>query len=65
MKFPDILGHVAFFRLIQSQFKVVLCQPLEPFSMRIVRAALRPRNVRRSSRTESDRVIISIASLLD
>lgn len=22
MKFPDILGHVAFFRLIQSQFKV-------------------------------------------
>ncbi len=22
MKFPDILGHVAFLRLIQSQFKV-------------------------------------------
>ena len=22
MKFPDILGHVAFFRLSQSQFKV-------------------------------------------
>ena len=36
----------------------MLCQPLEPFSMRIVRAALRPRNVRRSSRTESDNVII-------
>ena len=47
----------------RTSSKFVLCQPLEPFSMRIVRSALRPRNVFRSSRTESDKVIM-FASLL-
>ena len=47
----------------RASSKLVLCQPLEPCSMRIVRAALRPRNVFRSSRTASDNVIMLCLSV--
>ena len=65
MEFPHILGHVAFFRLVQSQFKRRAVSAAGTCFNTDRTFGLRPRNVLKSSITESDKVIMLFASLLN